>query len=86
MFSRSSQFKKDYRKLSNKLKDKVDERLRIFVADEFDPILNNHKLHYEYKGYHSINITGDWRLVYRKRDEQNYLLIRIGTHSQLFDK
>ena len=57
-------FKKNYKKLSPKIKIKLDDRLRLFSKDEFSPILNNHALTGEYKGYRSINISGDLRAVF----------------------
>jgi addiction module RelE/StbE family toxin len=55
-------------------------------VNEFHPILNNHKLKYDYEGYRSINLTGDWRIVFRKIDDNSVLLYRVGTHHQLFGK
>jgi len=86
LFERTSAFKRDYKKITHDLRLKMYGRLEIFIANEFDPILNNHKLRYEYEGFRSINITGDWRLVFRKISNQSMLLHRIGTHSQLFNK
>ena len=86
LFERTSAYEKDYRKLIHDLKLKVYERLDIFSSNEFDPILNNHKLKYKYEGFRSINITGDWRLILRKVSSQAVLLHRVGTHHQLFGK
>lgn len=55
-----------------------------FIADEFSPLLKNHKLHGEYDGFRSINITSDIRLIYRKMANNHYLLQQIGTHSELY--
>lgn len=79
-------FEKVYKKLTEELRSKILERLKMFATDEFDPILNNHKLKYEYESFRSINITGDWRLIFRKISSQTVLLHRVGTHSQLFKK
>ena len=84
LFLRSSRFEKEYTRLSKELKIKANERLQVFVADQFDPILNNHKLGHEFEGYRSINVTGDWRIVYKRVDEQTCLLHIVGTHHQLF--
>ena len=81
----SKNFKKNFKKLSKSIKIKVEERLQIFLQDEFDPILNNHSLHDPWKGARSINITGDIRLIYSKIEKDNtYLLIEIGSHSKLY--
>ena len=86
LFIRSSQFKSDYIKADNGIRAKVDERLKIFAKDEFSQILNNHKLKFNLDGYRSINITGDWRIIYRKLDISTCFLYRLGTHHQLFGK
>ncbi len=81
---RSQQFVKAFSKLSNKEKMKFSERISIFSTDKNNPILNNHKLHGEYSGCRSINITGDIRLVYKDLSNDDILLYRIGTHSELY--
>jgi addiction module RelE/StbE family toxin len=81
----SSSFKKRYKKLSKKIQDKFDERILVFEKDENDYILKNHKLHGEYNGYRSINITSDIRAIYRIVSDQNYYFVAIGTHSELYE-
>ena len=67
----SSVFKKGFKKLPKKDKMKFGERMDIFSSDEFHSLLKNHKLHGEYDGYRSINITSDIRVIYKKISE-NY--------------
>lgn len=83
-FTKTSQFKKSFARLSNKEKVKFNERMSIFIFDQYSPILNNHKLHGEYADYRSVNITSDIRLVYRNISKEHVLLHRIGTHSELY--
>ncbi len=59
------------------------ERLEIFIEDPFDPRLRNHPLKGKLKGYRSINITGDWRALFKEVEDGVYFVI-IGTHSQLY--
>lgn len=80
----SKHFKKQYKKLSKPVQNKVLARLEIFMRDEFDSILNNHKLNTPWQGDRSINITGDIRLIYSKKEEGVCLLIDIGSHSELY--
>ena len=77
-------FDKSFRKIPAKIKAKFYERMDIFILDEFDFRLRNHPLSGEYKGSRSIDITGDWRVLYERKNEQAVLLIDIGTHSQLY--
>jgi addiction module RelE/StbE family toxin len=53
------------------------------MQDEFDYILNNHKLKPPYDEYRSINITGDFRLLYKKMGDI-FVFAKMGTHSQLY--
>lgn len=80
----STRFKKHYRKLPRMLQTRADERLRLFVEDPFHPLLNNHSLHGVHKNKRSINIGGDYRIVYRDVEPSVRLLIDIGTHSELY--
>ncbi len=77
-------FDKSFAKLSPKIKESFINRLDIFVADNFDPVLNNHSLKGEYFGYRSINVTGDYRAVYKIVATHEVCFIDIGTHSQLY--
>lgn len=72
------------KKLDHKILSILKERVDIFRENEFDPILNNHKLHGEYANCKSINITSDVRLIYEKVAENIYHIIDIGTHSELY--
>lgn len=76
-------FIKDYKKLSHWTKEKFKERRDLFLKDEFDPVLNNHPLKGKYQGYRSINITGDFRAIY-KRDKDKAIFVAIGSHSRLY--
>lgn len=80
----SSRFKKQYAKLPKKVLAAAQERIRIFIGDEFDPILHNHSLHGEYNGCRSIDISGDHRLIYEKYADGAVSLVAIGTHHQLY--
>ena len=77
-------FIKQYQKLSKKDKDKVKERIELFLNNHFDRRLNNHPLKGKYLNYRSINIAGDLRAVYKYIDENECVFVALGTHSQLY--
>ncbi|MCR4280877.1 MAG: type II toxin-antitoxin system YafQ family toxin [Candidatus Kaiserbacteria bacterium] len=79
-----SSFKKKTDKLPKKIRLALAERLRLFAYNPFDPALNNHKLHGERRHQRSINITGDWRLIFEQYDENTVRLIDIDTHPNLY--
>ncbi len=64
------------------------ERSQLFQTDPFHPFLHNHALKGMYKGYRSINVTGDWRALYMEsRSASGEVIIEFklfGTHSQLY--
>lgn len=83
-FGRNRVFKRQFGKLPPKLQDRVQERLTLLIADESNPLLNDHKLGPPYETYRSINITGDYRLVYKRINTNTYYLRAVGTHHQLY--
>ena len=80
----SLNFKKRIRKLPKSIVEKFYIRLKLFEKDRFNPILNNHKLHGEYEGSNSINITGDFRAIFKYINENYILFSDIGTHPELY--
>ncbi|OGG54212.1 hypothetical protein A2851_00920 [Candidatus Kaiserbacteria bacterium RIFCSPHIGHO2_01_FULL_53_29] len=83
-FPTHREFERQAKKLSLGVQDKLWKRIELLITDERNPLLNDHKLHHPFDGYSSINITGDWRLVYKKLDAQTFYLRAVGTHHQLF--
>lgn len=77
-------FEKMAKKLSLKIKQKMVERISLFVNDPLDSQLRAHALHTPYKGSYSIDITGDYRAIYELIDDETALFTHIGTHSQLY--
>lgn len=76
-------YEKQSKKLTQEIRDKMQARIALLHADALHPLLNNHKLHHPWDGYSSINITGDWRLIYKKLGSDSYYLRAVGTHHQL---
>lgn len=77
-------FTKAYRKLPQKLQIQVDERLTLFITNPFHPQLNNHKLRGEYQSYRSIDITGNYRALFKMVAEDHAFFKIVGTHHQLY--
>jgi len=81
-------FEKLLRKAPRLVRRAYQQRLTIFLRDQFHPFLNNHLLIGSYKGYRSINVTGDWRALYKEIIiDDDRLIIEfhlLGTHSQLY--
>lgn len=81
-----TRFKKEFKKLPLKIRKNYKERIDLFMADPFHQLLNNHSVAPEYPGWRSINITGDFRVLYKPITETKVIFTRIGTHSQLYKK
>ncbi len=77
-------YKRQFRKLTDALQKKAMERLALFMQDEFHPLLGNHLLRREWEGCRSINVTGDYRMVFKKISEHVTSLEAIGTHHELY--
>ena len=80
---RSLRFKKQYRKLPKNIQARASTRIRLFLEDPFNEILRNHPLSGEYSECRSINITGDYRIIYEENGGFIEFLL-IGTHDELY--
>ncbi len=77
-------FKKKYGKLDEKIKNKLKNKLETFVLDKLDRSLNIHKLHGFSPDRYSMSITGDYRVQFEILDNDTFLIVDIGTHSELY--
>lgn len=82
--SYSHDFNKKIKKIPKKVVDKFFERLELFKVNLYHPILKNHKLHGEYAGYSSINITSNFRAIFKYTTEDQVVFYDIGTHPELY--
>lgn len=77
-------FKKKLGKRSSKEKEHLKSRLKLFLKDHYNPILNNHALNGKYDGCRSINVTGDLRAVYVLQEDGIALFVDIDNHPNLY--
>ena len=79
----TKKFERQFDKLPRGIQERFEERIALFAENPYHTTLHNHKLTGNRKGYRSINITGDYRVVYSEFD--GFVFLReIGTHSQLY--
>ena len=83
------QFKKNYTKRIRPyptLNKRTQTRVKLFISDRSNPLLKDHPLSGDMKGYRAFSITGDVRVVYRiSTDQTNTILFYdIGTHNQVY--
>ncbi|MFH1535893.1 MAG: type II toxin-antitoxin system mRNA interferase toxin, RelE/StbE family [Patescibacteria group bacterium] len=79
----SKTFDKQPKKAQLSIKIAFRNKFETFLINPFHPQLNNHPLSGNYKGYRSINITGDWRALYSE-NKVAIIFELLGTHSQLY--
>lgn len=84
---RKSQFKKDFKKLRSANRDIVVLKtaiLKLAEGEELPESFRDHALIGTYRHCRECHLAGDWLLIYQ-RDAENLVLIRTGSHSELFD-
>ncbi|HMS31711.1 MAG TPA: type II toxin-antitoxin system RelE/ParE family toxin [Candidatus Saccharibacteria bacterium] len=77
-------FKKQFKRLDSKTRDKFKQRLELFMEDPRQPALRLHPLKGTLAGMWSINVTGDIRAVFKYDGQSIVIFYMIGTHSQLY--
>lgn len=85
----SPQFFRKYKKADVRIRNRVDERIEKFLKDPYDLQLDNHALKKEWKGYRSIDITSDYRAIYKETQMEEEIVayfVALGTHDELYRK
>jgi mRNA interferase YafQ len=84
----TTQFKKDYKRIKKQKKDPEllkDVIEKLFAGEKLESRYRDHRLSGNWKGHRDCHIESDWILIYRMEDE-NLILERTGSHSELFKK
>ena len=85
----SPNFHKKIKKEDVRIQKSFKEALLLFIRNPLDPEFDNHPLREIWKGYRSIDITGDYRAIYEevnKGDDVIAYFITIGTHQELYTR
>lgn len=75
------------KKLDVRIRKRVNEKILLFSKNPDDSQLDNHPLQREYQGYISIDITSDYRAIYKETKIGNEVVayfIFLGTHKELY--
>jgi addiction module RelE/StbE family toxin len=59
------------------------EAYGLFTENPNHPALRNHLLTDKYAGFRSIDVTEDWRAIYREKPER-IKFVALGTHDKLY--
>ena len=65
------------------IKQAFRDALDLFAENPTHAALRNHPLTGKYAGFRSIDVTDDWRALYRTEPER-IIFVEIGTHDQLY--
>lgn len=82
-------FLKRFKKLNVRIRKSFNKKLSVFRNNPEDPQLGNHPLEREYIGYRSIDVTVDWRAVYKETEiaeEKIAYFVDIGTLNNYTEK
>lgn len=80
-------FEKSYNKKSLKLREIFKKKLRIFIQNPFSFELKNHKLKWNFLWYNSINISWDYRAIFKELSDWKYEFVEFTdfwTHSEIY--
>ena len=80
-------FKKSYKKRflhNKKVVDVISLRIQLFSINPNDLKLRTHTLLGSRKGFYSFSVTGDIRIIFYYDQNNDAVLIDIGTHNQVY--
>lgn len=83
----TTEFTSKLKKQNVRIRKSFKKAIIKFSQDPNDKELKNHLLSREWQGHRSINITADFRAVYKETklaDETIVYFITIGTHRELY--
>jgi proteic killer suppression protein len=67
------------------IKQAFRDALELFVANPTHEALRNHPLTGKYAGFRSIDVTDEWRALYRTEPER-IIFVELGTHDDLYGR
>ena len=82
-----SGFLEKLKRVDVRIRMNVKRKIDIFSKNPNDLQLNNHPLQKEYRDYRSINLTADYRAIYKEviiEDEVIAYFVIFGTHKELY--
>ena len=76
-------FNKQRKAAPLEIKKAFQDTLALFIVEPDHPSLRNHPLKDKFAGVRSIDVSGDWRALYR-RERKRIIFVELGTHDQLY--
>ncbi len=81
-------FLRQLKKSDVRIRKAFKQHLLLFVENPNDLKFNNHSLQKEHAGFRSIDITADYRAIYKEviaEDDTYIYFTSFGTHYQLYE-
>ncbi len=76
----SSDFVKQFRKLSDPIQQLAIKKEQIFKNNPLHPSLRLHGLKGHLKGLFSISLTLNYRIIFKRKPNGDIIFVSIGTH------
>ena len=81
-------FKKDIKRIAHQGRDIMklfSPLLLLLNAQTLPPQYKDHSLRGNWSGHREFHVEPDWLVIYRMENETVLILVRTGTHTELFD-
>lgn len=75
------------KKLDIRIRKSFKKKIVLFFTNSEEPQLNNHTLRNKWQSYRSIDVTSDYRALYKEvlvEDKVIAYFVAIGTHKELY--
>ena len=73
-------FAREYKRLTNIIKDQAEEKEKIFRDNPFDPKLKTHKLKGPLSGFWSFSVNQKYRIIFDFADKNTVHFYSVGDH------
>ncbi|MBU2568677.1 MAG: type II toxin-antitoxin system YafQ family toxin [Gammaproteobacteria bacterium] len=81
---RSTAFKRDFKKHGDINIALIEVLYKLISNEDLPGKYRDHSLSGDWSGYRECHVKPDLLLIYSKPDEDTLLLVRLGSHSELF--
>ena len=84
-----ARLREQYDTLDERIQSRLKDRLKLFKKDPENPVLRNHELKEKWQGYRSIDITGDYRAIFKEvgQEEGKFaFFVALGNHKELYQQ
>ncbi|MEK7165163.1 MAG: type II toxin-antitoxin system mRNA interferase toxin, RelE/StbE family [Patescibacteria group bacterium] len=73
-------FRREYKKLPDKIKDIAEQNEKLFRDNPFNPALDTHKLHGRLKEFWSFSVGSKYRIIFEFTNRNTAYFHSTGNH------